>query len=173
MTEPRQKPGSSKQDFGTPDDFFQAVCRRFGTPVIDLAARADNTLCEQFIGPEQNTLIYPWPVGVLRWLNNEFGSTEKYVEKCRRVALDDPRGTTLQLIPASIGTNWFAEHCEGVAEVIAIRPRLVFKGTEPNPKTGRPDPYPKDLMLLVWGFLANPGRLSTWRWIGPLETIDP
>ena len=173
MTEPRQKPGSSKQDFGTPDDFFQAVCRRFGTPVIDLAARADNTMCERFIGPEQNTLIYRWPVGVLRWLNNEFGSTEKYVEKCRRVALDDPRGTTLQLIPASIGTNWFAEHCEGVAEVIAIRPRLVFKGSEPNLQTGRPAPYPKGPMSRVWGFLANPGRLSTWRWIGPLETIDP
>lgn len=92
-------------------------------------------MCGQFISPEQNTLA-GWSSAVAQY---EFGSTKKYVKKCRRVALDDPHGTTLQLIPASIGTNWFAEHCEGVAEVIAIRPRLVFKGTEPNPKTGRPD----------------------------------
>lgn len=176
MTEPRQKPTKSKQDFGTPDEFYRAVCWRFGTPQIDLAARADNTLCDRFISPEENTLVTPWPEGIIRWLNNEFGKTAKYVAKCRRVAEQDSIGTTIQLIPASIGSNWFAKHCEGVAEVIAIRPRLVFKGTEPNPKDGRLDCYPKDLMLLIWGAAATPGKLSTWRWdkeTDPLLTFDP
>lgn len=49
MGMPAQKPGKSKQDYGTPKDFIDAVAARFGPLVVDLAAHAGNAKCLEFI----------------------------------------------------------------------------------------------------------------------------
>ncbi len=46
--------------------------------------------------------------------------------------------------------------------VLGISPRLQFTGTVPNPRTGKIDGYPKDLMLSVFG--AGLNGFDTWRW---------
>ena len=154
--EPTQKPGRSKQDYGTPWEFVRAVEARFGPIVCDLAASAENTKGPTFYDQQRDTLTVDWsvehPTGNL-WLNPEFADLDPYAAKC---ALESTKrqGLILLLTPASIGANWFARHVNGRAMVLGISPRLQFEGTTA--------PYPKDLMLSVFGMGFN--GFDCWRW---------
>ena len=73
---------------------------------------------------------------------------KKCADECRKGA------RVAFLVPASIGSVWFAKHVWGVARVMALRPRMSFDGK---------NPYPKDMMLCMYG--APPG-FELWRWKG-------
>lgn len=158
-TEPIQKPGRSKQDYGTPWAFVRACEARFGPMVRDLAASAENAKAPLFYDRERNSMTVDWatehPTGTL-WLNPEFADLDPWAEKCATVR--DRKGFTLMLTPASIGCGWFARHVLGKAIVLGISPRLTFEGTSA--------PYPKDLMLSVFGFGLS--GFDQWRWDAPL-----
>jgi phage N-6-adenine-methyltransferase len=153
---PLQKPGKSEQVVGTPDDFFQAVVKRFGGFTWDLAADWNNTKCINFIDEAQNSLVQDWhkltPKGNL-WLNPPFGKIAPWVDK----AGDESREgcNVFVLVPASVGSDWFQNYVEYAAYVLALSPRLTF--------VGHNHPYPKDLLLCcfnAWGFAG----FETWRW---------
>jgi phage N-6-adenine-methyltransferase len=154
--EPVQKPGRSKQDYGTPIEFIRACEERFGPFVCDLAASDENTKARAWYTRERDSLAQPWhtdyPNGTL-WLNPEFADIDPWAAKC---ALESTRrfGLILLLTPASIGCNWFADHVKGKAIVLGVSPRLTFEGTTA--------PYPKDLMLSVFGYGLS--GFDTWRW---------
>ena len=156
----------SKQDYGTPWEFIRACEARFGRLVADLAAHPENAKHETFLRPEQDSLSIEWakwfPTGTL-WLNPPFVDIAPWAAKC---ADESTRrhGLILMLTPASIGTEWFQAHVHRKALVIGLAPRMIFDGAPINPKTGKPDGYPKDLMLSVFGFGAN--GFDTWRWKG-------
>lgn len=154
----------SKQDYGTPWEFIRACEARFGPIVCDLAAHEGNTKAPLYITQEADSLAVDWagwlPTGTL-WLNPPFVDIAPWAAKC---ADESTRrhGLILMLTPASIGTEWFQAHVHRRALVIGLAPRMAFDGTPINPKTGKPDGYPKDLMLSVFGFGAN--GFDTWRW---------
>ena len=154
-TEPIQKPGRSKQDYGTPWAFVDACTVRFGPIVCDLAASAENAKGPTFYDRARDSLSVDWaaeqPSGTL-WLNPEFADIDPWAEKCASVA--NRQGFTLLLTPASIGCGWFARHVLGKAVVLGVSPRLTFEGTTA--------PYPKDLMLSVYGFGLS--GFDQWRW---------
>lgn len=164
MSMPVQKPGKSKQDYGTPRELISAVEERWGKLVIDLAATAENTKAHYFITPERNSLAEDWHNWLaqyeyrnnrpaIAWLNPPFADIAPWAEKCR---FECGRGAKIiMLTPASIGANWFADHVYGMASVIALRPRLVFEGCK--------DPYPKDCMLTLWG-CGTSGLFEIWKW---------
>lgn len=166
MTMPKQKRGRSKQTYATPWEFIRAVERRFGPIAFDLAAEASTAKAPAYWGPDNGTdsLSMPWaerlPTGNL-WLNPPFGDVAPWARKC---AMEAPnrRGLLLMLTPASIATDWFADYVFPHAFVLAIRPRIAFEGTVPNPKTGKLDGFPKDLMLSVYGLGIN--GLGLWKW---------
>ncbi len=155
-TEPVQKRGRSKQDYGTPWEFIHACEDRFGGIACDLAASKENTKGPTYYTREVNTLIQPWakdhPTGTL-WLNPEFADISPYAEKCAAESLER-RGLILMLTPASIGACWFASHVNRKAVVLGLSPRLQFEGTT--------EPYPKDLCLSVYGYGLS--GFDTWRW---------
>jgi phage N-6-adenine-methyltransferase len=151
--EPRQKPGKSRQDYGTPRVFLDAVERRFGAIDFDLAARADNTVVPAFYSPEDNALVQDWTLPGVRvaWLNPPFGDIEPWARKvaeCRNL----PRWT-LMLVPASVDTLWYERHIHNQAMVWSI-PRITF--------VGETTPYPKALMLVGAGFGVS--GFGVWRW---------
>ena len=150
--------GRSKQDYGTPKAFMTAVERRFGSIVCDLAADAHNTKSECWYGEDRDSLTVPWalenPEGTL-WLNPPFSDITPWAAKCSVERLSRT-GLILLLTPASIGTEWFASHVHGQAMVLGLSPRLTFEGTT--------DPYPKDLMLSVFGYGMS--GFDLWRWDG-------
>jgi phage N-6-adenine-methyltransferase len=160
---PAQKPGRSKQDYGTPRDFLAAVRdflaaveRRFGRIAIDLAAREDNAKAPHFISPENDSLSGTWSIiapRALAWLNPPFERIGPWAAKC--AAETDGTGLrVLFLTPASVGAAWFHEHVHGKALVLALRPRLTFEGCDAV--------YPKDCILSCFGFGVS--GFNVWKW---------
>lgn len=185
MPEPAQKPGQSKQDYGTPWRLIRAIERRWGSLSIDLAARADNAKAPRWITPEEDSLKQDWVErigGGNAWLNMEFADIAPWVKKCadwQKRSKPELRGSIRTLTPASIGSEWFADHCEGVAKVVGLRPRICFEGChvlfpKSHARAGERKcdetclgcaTYPKDCMLTLWGsrFDAEP-IFQIWRW---------
>ena len=156
MSEPRQKPGRSKQDYATPPEFISAVVKRFGPLAWDLAADSKNHKAPNYFTVEQDSLAQDWSKlqGTL-WLNPPFGYIAPWAKKCADTCLEMPVGNRiLMLVPASVGSNWFLEHVYPRALVIALNPRMSFDGKAP---------FPKDLILAVYG--RHPG-FDVWRWNG-------
>lgn len=158
-------PAVSKQDYGTPRIFLDAVERRWGEITVDLAAHAGNAVCETYITAEDNSLSIEWAeIGIpgWYWLNPPFKQCRKFAEHCAREASHGAH--ILFLAPASVGCNWFWDHCARF-RVHPIAPRLVFDGTPLNPKTGKPEPFMKDLMLVEFSpeALSKP-CFERWEW---------
>lgn len=154
----------TKQDYGTPWEFIRAIEGRFGPVVCDLAASAHNAKCDAYYDQERNSLEVDWrtehPDGLL-WLNPPFADIEPWAAKCSSATLCG-NGFIAMLTPASIGSQWFATYVHRRAMVFGLSPRMTFDGTPPNPRTGKLDPYPKDLMLSVFGHGMN--GFDVWRW---------
>jgi phage N-6-adenine-methyltransferase len=149
------KRGRSKQDVETPPEFFEAVCARFGTPTIDLAATASNTKCEVFFTPEADSLTLDWAEEIgdgTGWLNPPYGKLEPWARKCAEAGA---RGAcVLMLCPASVGARWFREHVQPNALVLQLYPRIKF--------VGHAQSYPKDVLLCAFG-LSRDG-MEPWNW---------
>lgn len=152
---PAQKPGRSTQEVGTDRAFLAAVERRFGPISYDLAAIASNAVCARFFTPLHDSLSRPWGnlAGNL-WLNPPYGDIAPWARKCAGTPLEGRR--IFLLVPASVGSNWFADHVWGLADVYFLRPRLTF--------VGHNDPYPKDLMLCVYRPALGPPGGALWKW---------
>lgn len=157
-TGPSVNKGRSKQDYGTPVDFIRAVEAKWGPMVHDLACTRANAKAPSgyYFDEGVDSLMREWakefPEGNL-WLNPPFANIEVWAEKCAREG-QERFGLIFLLTPASIGTDWFARHVWGTARVLGISPRLTFEGTE--------DPYPKDLMLSIFGKATD--GFGLWRW---------
>lgn len=155
MAPPQQKPGRSRQDYGTPDDLLAAIARRlrilgFAT---DLAADADNAIAPFYWTKEADALIQDWPTSGWNWCNPPYADIAPWVQKAMQEATKGVQ--TVMLLPASVGSNWYAEFVEDFAFVNWLNPRVTFKGETA--------PYPKDCMLCFytpWGFTGN----ATWYW---------
>lgn len=155
---PQQRPGRSKQDYGTPREFIDAVERRFGALDFDLAASAENAIVPCFFDEARDALVQDWRSietgrgrSRLLWLNPPFSDLEQWAKKaCAEAELG---ARVLMLTPASVGSEWYARHVHGSAIVLALRPRLSFiEG----------DPYPKDLILSCFGF--GVAGFDLWKW---------
>ena len=144
--------GKSKQDYATPCEFIAAVEARFGNIDFDLAAHAFNAVISNYFDHERNSLAQDWHLlaGTL-WLNPPFGDIAPWAAKCASVR--HRRGWTLLLVPASVGSNWYANYVAGKAFEMPLRPRLSFDGK---------NPYPKDLALFAFGFGVS--GYETWKW---------
>ncbi len=155
---PAQRPGKSKQDYATPDDFIAAVKKRFGIREFawDLAADASNTKAVWFFDEEDDSLKQDWTKlkGDL-WLNPPFADIDPWAAKCAAANLWGCHSGRLAriffLTPLS-SANWFARHVDGKALVILLNGRLSFDGKAP---------YPKDCMISCFG--VKPGY-ECWNW---------
>ena len=152
----------TKQDWRTPPAFIDAVERRFGRISFDLAATighevTDGTHCA--FSPEDDALSQNWggALGPVAWLNPPYSDIRPWAmklgEECRHL----PRWT-LCLVPASMGSHWWADHVLGKCVALGVT-RMTFVGADA--------PYPKDLALLCYGYGVS--GYGFWDWKkGPL-----
>ena len=156
MTMPVQKPGKSRQDYGTPLDLLAAVRERLVIDdfVCDLAASVDNTVCPVYISEEQDSLVSDWPRtnGGWCWLNPPYKNIEPWVAKA---VASTTHCQTAMLVPASVGSNWWNRYVDGFAYQLFLNPRLTF--------VGQTDAYPKDCALLLYTNALLTGN-QVWRW---------
>jgi len=140
---PPQKPGRSRQDYQTPPAFLRAVERMLNIPGfdLDLAATRETSVAPSCLTPEQDALTVNWPViAGWAWLNPPYARLEPWVARCAFFATLGMRLAVL--LPAGVGTRWYATHVHGHAFVLFLRPRLTF--------VGETAPYPKDLLLALY-----------------------
>ncbi len=152
---------SGKQDWRTPPEFLEAVRRRFGPIGFDLAATKGHEVTGHAglaFSPEMDSLSRDWSDPVLggkirvAWLNPPFANIRPWAAKCDSVR-DLPRWT-LMLVPASMGSHWWADHVLGKCFALGV-PRMKFLGAE--------DPYPKDLALCCYGYGVSGTGFWDWR----------
>jgi phage N-6-adenine-methyltransferase len=153
---PAQKPHTSEQAYGTPREFLEAVEKRFGPIVFDLAASASNCVVPDYYDEETDSLSQLWHqrphTGGWLWLNPPFGDIPRFAAKCVEEMKLGAR--ILMLTPASVGANWFQDVVAPNAHVVELTARMKFAGAK--------DLYPKDLALSVFAFGLT-GR-SSWKW---------
>lgn len=165
MAVPQQKPGKSKQDYRTPADFIAAVKRRLGIAefAIDLAAHAGNTQAKSWFGPgsDSYTDAFKAPSWARYcrhgwgWLNPEFANIDPWARRCAATA--DEGGSVAFLVPAGVGANWYRDHVDGKALVLALNGRLAFIPDQPDWL------YPKDCILALYSPLV-PAGFEIWSW---------
>lgn len=165
---PAQKPGKSRQDYATPRAFLDAIKEKFSVKAWawDLAANKSNevTGANLYFGPDRSehfrdSLAQDWTkfAGDL-WLNPPFADIAPWAEKCAASASWAKIGVVpcgrriFFLVPAAVGSNWFANYVDGKALVVFPSPRLSFDGK---------NSYPKDVLLALYG--EKPGY-ACWRW---------
>jgi hypothetical protein len=147
-----------KQDYVTPQDFVDHVGFRHGyNLLVDLAADENNRRCKHWIGLDQHrdSLDIDWASTIMMagdsdlltegdaagWLNPPFKGNRLFAPKCHLEKDNGARFITLTL--SSLGTTWFREHFKNNALNLILEDRLIFEG--------QTEPYPKELMLSIWG----------------------
>lgn len=155
MTGPTIKRHQSKQDYGTPKIFIEAVEKRFGKLSWDLAADKTNHKAACWLDDAFGSDWYHLS-GIL-WLNPPFNDITPWARKCAEEA--KLGANILLLTPASIGSNWFRDYVWGKAKVLALCGRLTFE-----PET---QPYPKDCILSIYNPREGLDRpFEIWDWMG-------
>ncbi len=96
----------------------------------------------------------------LCFLNPPFADIAPWVSKCRFESLDGAH--ILFLVPASVGSDWFARDVWQRADVYFLTGRLSFDGKAP---------YPKDCMLIHYHPQTN-GSCQLWDWRCQATRID-
>jgi phage N-6-adenine-methyltransferase len=156
---PKQKPGRSKQDYATPPEFIDAVCRKLGIVKFgwDLAANRENAITHCYHGPGspfgEDSLQADWSeFDGWMWLNPPYSHITPWVEKAW--AETRFKSKIAMLIPASVGANWWADNVHNAAHVLFLNGRLSFDGKAP---------YPKDCALLLYTPYVR-GGYEVWDW---------
>lgn len=155
MVMPLQKPGYSKQDYGTPPELLAAVRQILSIKqfCIDLAASEANAVCPLYYSKENSAFEHEWDHVVgWAWCNPEFGEITPWVQKA-----SESRGSIAMLVPASVGSNWWRDYVHEQAYVLFLNGRIRFVGAI--------DQYPKDCAILLY----NPplrwrGYYQVWTW---------
>lgn len=167
MTMPKQKPHRSRQDYGTPEGFLDAVEERFGTITWDVAASSANAVVDGFYSKDGiDAFTDDWAARFTRsdllWLNPEFSELgHRWAPLVARWTTELPWLRLLMLTPASIGASWFRKHVHRRAMVLGLEGRLTFVGEK--------DPYPKDCMLSCFGF--GVAGFDVWTWQPPRSRV--
>lgn len=149
---------SEKQDYETPDDFFEACGRLVCSGIddsafrVDLAAHYENTKCSRFFNESENSLVRPWHknYGWL-WLNPPFCDIKPWAQKCVE---ESKKGAKIVMLTPIETTEW-AQLCFSNADVRLLVGRLTFK-----PMTTC---FPKPCMISIFDKSRVPS-ISLWDW---------
>jgi phage N-6-adenine-methyltransferase len=189
-----------KQGVYRTDPAFMAVIKEKYRIIGDLAADDDNYQSPLYLTDKEDSLSVDWKefYEICRnsegdgwlWLNPPYDNIGKWAEKCAKASAEGVK--ILFLVPAAVGSNWYAKYVEDFASVDFLNGRLVFEFLYPEdymdkktskinairllggmdpipcPKAGKKntDPYPKDMMLAEYDdSIPLVERLArTWNW---------
>lgn len=157
MNKSGNNPNKSVQIVCTPADFLDALEDRFGRMSFDLASDSDNAIRGlPTYTPEDNALERLWPTNGNNFLNPPFRQIGEFLEKAHSETQRPVHSPVFSLVLASIGSGWYYNHVCGKALVVPLKGRLTFVGHD--------KPFPKDLILVIYGLHGLIGMQPPWDW---------
>lgn len=137
---------SKRQDWETPQEFFDALDREFHF-VLDVAATRGNAKCKNFFTEEDNGLEQNW--GGIEQINGPFPNTlartgavwcnppcSKQLGKWVKKASEESKKgvTVVMLIPSRTETRWFHDYIynKDNVEIRFVKGRIRFSGSSVN-----------------------------------------
>jgi hypothetical protein len=158
-------PTKSDQSRLTPPEFLDAVERRFGPLVFDLAAergksvrglpcftKEDDALSKSWRCIQTDAGIGTMDLEGVRWLNPPFGMFTEFAAQAAAEAT--ARHPVLFLSLASVDSNWYWDH---------VFPNAISWAIDRIQFVGETHPFPKPLMLSYFGLGGGFG-IQRWRW---------
>ena len=144
---------SLRHDWTTPARLFDVLNREFGF-TLDVAASAENALCQRYFTVEQNGLAQQWSSETC-WMNPPYGPD---LPRWMRKAWESARlgATVVCLVPARTHAKWFHAYCPQ-AEVRFLRGRLRFANAEHEA------PFAQ-LVIIFRPGLGRPWVMKPWEW---------
>jgi len=136
---------TGKDDWGTPQDLFDALNKEFGF-TLDPCADGNNHKCAKYYTVEQDGLAQSW-AGETVFCNPPYskrGGQAKWIEKCHREARENGI-TVVALLPARTDTKVFHRYILGQSEIRFIQGRLNFE-VQKGEKGGRA-PFPNMIVV--------------------------
>lgn len=115
---------SVNMEWETPPELFRRLDEQYHF-TLDVAATAENALCERYYTKETDGLSQSWQTDGAVWCNPPYG---KDIIKWVRKAYYESHGgqTIVMLIPARVDTKWFHDWVYHKAELRFIRGRLHY-----------------------------------------------
>ncbi len=161
---PRQGADLNNGVYSTPDVFMRAVKKKFSIDAFafDFAASRENAKAVDYWTEEDNALLQiDWNRMVLPgrwgWLNPPYKRIGKWAFRCAQMRADG--GRILMLVPASVGSNWFAEFVYPYAHVFFLKGRIPFLPDKPDWL------YDKDCILCAYSpKVLGPVTPTIWDW---------
>lgn len=139
---------TSNQVVGTPSHVLDDVEAWYGSIGIDLAALPENAVAELYYTPEDDSLsdACPWSgflaTHEVAWCNPPFNMFRQFTTKAAATVHAEPDAAIVMLTLASLSSNWWRDNVHERAVVQPV-PRIQFVGHD--------YPFPKDLVLLLYG----------------------
>lgn len=125
--------------WSTPDNLYLDLCKEFKF-TLDVCALPENTKCKFFFTPDDDGLLQPWGKNIC-WCNPPYG--RKIGQWCEKAFRESFNGaTTVMILPARTGTNWFHNWVLGKAEIRFLKGRLKFGNAKYN--------APFDSMIIIY-----------------------
>lgn len=129
---------SKKQDWQTPQDFFNTLNDEFFF-TLDVCANKDNHMLDNYLTEEEDGLTYDWGKNIC-WMNPPYGrEISKWLRKAHSAALYG--ATVVCLIPARTDTKYWHNYVMKADEVRLVKGRLKFQGAE------HPAPFPSAVIV--------------------------
>lgn len=174
LSGPTIKRGQSSGDIWTPQEFIDAVEKRFGKLVWDLACTTERMCAPRgYTYPEFDALTKNWheirsivdimggTSPLLLWLNPPYSNITPWAKKCAEESLV---GAVILLLVPMGGQNWYWDYVEPYADVYSVG-RMVFDNCFDKNGELVTTPYPKDLILAhYYADLCERRKMQRWRW---------
>ena len=143
-----------RQDWETPDDFFQICSKEFGPFTLDAAATDYNYKCPRYYTPEVDAHKQN-PTGETIWCNPPYGSLAPWIHT---FICWSEHNKVVALLPCSVSPGWFGAVVHTADLIYFLTPRINFVGTETGNRA--------DSVLAVWqsGVQSGPAELFPWNW---------
>jgi phage N-6-adenine-methyltransferase len=120
--------GFNRNNYETPDWFFQSLCKEFRFS-FDLCATKKSSKCKSFYGPIDDALSQDWFLlpGWL-WINPPYSPLEPWIQKIQREAQLGAK--IVALVPPVVCTNYFVEFLPSEIRFIVGRINFFAHGVE-------------------------------------------
>jgi len=130
---------SAREDWGTPQRFYDRLAAELGPFDLDVCATPANAKTARYYTPADNGLALPWHGRC--WMNPPYGrAIGAWVAKARHEA-EEGRATVVCLVPARTDTAWWHRDVMRAAEIRLVRGRLRFEGAQDDA------PFPSAIVI--------------------------